>query len=62
MLLKKYRGKVILMSATLDPKTFIEYFKNVSTGHIPIIDCQVNMFPVLQYFLGDLERIIEYKV
>jgi hypothetical protein len=50
------------MSATVEPKTFIDYFRPVSKGDIPVIECKVNMYPVIQLFLGDLENMLDYKV
>ena len=41
--------RVILMSATLDAKTFSEYFSNAPTVHVPGF-----MHPVREYFLEDV--------
>lgn len=50
MLLKEKReSKIVIMSATLDPVIFQEYFKDVSTD-IPVVQIPGRTFPVEKYF------------
>eukprot|EP00026_Physarum_polycephalum_P000203 Phypoly_transcript_00203.p1 GENE.Phypoly_transcript_00203~~Phypoly_transcript_00203.p1 ORF type:complete len:1178 (-),score=157.51 Phypoly_transcript_00203:119-3652(-) len=51
--LKKTDVKVVLMSATLDATLFSKYF-----GGCPIIDIPGRTFPVTDYFLEDIDRMI----
>jgi HrpA-like RNA helicase len=66
LLLKNYKGKVILMSATLQPEIFIDYFfcvsKSIKEAEIPIIRCDVSMHVVQQLFLDDLEKMLNFNV
>lgn len=63
LLLKGYKGKVILMSATLDPTTLVEYFKPVAlNNHVPILLCTHRIFEVKEFYLDELEELLEMKV
>lgn len=48
--------KVILMSATISPETFIEYFGGAPYMHIP-----GRTFPVQEHYLEDVVRLAQYK-
>ena len=52
--------KIILMSATIDPTLFEEYFANESGNKAPVIDIPGRTFPVkkwyLEDFIGDIKR------
>ena len=58
LLLKKYTGKIILMSATLDPELYIKYFaRHALARSIPILKCDVRIHAVDEYYLNDLTHL-----
>ena len=62
LLLKKYTGKIILMSATLDPDLYIRYFEKQSLTHdIPILKCETKMHTVKEYYLDDLKHFPSFS-
>lgn len=63
LLIQEYKGKIVLMSATLDPALFVEYFLPVSQkSQVPIIKCEMNVFDVKILYLDDLESRVNYEV
>ena len=53
-LLRKSTIKIILMSATLDPKLYIDYFAKYATNnYIPVLKCKNVLHKVTEYFLGE---------
>lgn len=63
LLMGEFNGKIILMSATLDPKIFIEYFSPFAfKNHIPIIECKINVYDVVTLHLDDIEDMVNYQV
>ena len=58
-LLKKLpKLKVILMSATIDAKQFLSYFKPLKTSTVHV---EGRTFPVQQFFLDDVVRLTNYR-
>jgi len=58
-MLMKYRKdvRIVIMSATLDPQIFQDYYRHISSD-IPVINIPGRTFPVTQYFNGK-ENYIE---
>ncbi|VDL74592.1 unnamed protein product [Nippostrongylus brasiliensis] len=55
-MLREYADlRVILMSATIDTKMFIEFF-----GGCPVIEMEGRTFPVKHYFLEDVIQMLKY--
>ena len=50
---KEHKLKVVVMSATIDPKIFSDYFNGC-----PIIDCPGKLFPVEEFFKPDKDSNI----
>ena len=59
VLQKRKDLKVILMSATLDAEVFAEYFRD--TGEVGRVEIEGRTYPVQDYYLGDVLRMIEYS-
>ncbi len=54
----KFTGKLVLMSATLDPQLLCTYFANESLKRIiPVIRCQMMMHEVKLFYLEDLQNL-----
>ncbi|GAA5942994.1 uncharacterized protein JCM15063_006271 [Sporobolomyces koalae] len=52
--------KVVLMSATIDPKLFTEYFKDPDTGMLaPTVSVPGRSFPVEKYWLDDIVETLQ---
>jgi ATP-dependent RNA helicase TDRD9 len=53
-LMRKYQGKIILMSATLKPDLYVNYFRDYAINkHIPVLNCKIKMHSVKEWFLDD---------
>lgn len=62
LFLRKSKIKLVLMSATLDPKLLTDYFEQFeSARRVPLIECKMRVFPVRLRYLDDIERMIGYK-
>ncbi|RNA05969.1 ATP-dependent RNA helicase TDRD9 [Brachionus plicatilis] len=62
LLMKQFTGKVVMMSATLDPEIFIQYFSPYAIkNHIPVIQCQINVFDVVTKHLDDIEDMVNLQ-
>lgn len=60
-LLRKTNVKIVLMSATLDPKLLTDYFIKFATcGQIPLIECKMRVYPVRVRFLEDLAQRVNF--
>ena len=53
---KPFNRKLVIMSATIDPVEFQDYFKDVSSD-IPVIDIEGRTFPVEEYYHEDPEEM-----
>ena len=64
LLMKMYKFKVVLMSATLDSKLFRDYFREVSyfNPEVPVIKCLESDHAVQEFYLDDMQRYFEFKV
>lgn len=62
LLLRKSKIKLVLMSATLDPKLLTDYLEKFAiNGFIPIIECRMRIHWVKQNFLDDLEVRLNFR-
>ena len=58
-----YRGKVILMSATLDPELLKCYFEPVSTKkEVDLVNCSYELHKVRQYYLDEIKKFFNSDV
>lgn len=63
LLMKSFTGKIVLMSATLDPALFIEYFSPFAIeNHLPVVQCNINVFDVVTFNLDDIEDKVNFQV
>jgi HrpA-like RNA helicase len=58
-----YKGKVILMSATLDPELLKCYFSEVSTNkNVDLVYCSYELHQVRQYYLDEIKNLFKSDV
>ena len=63
LLMKNLSVKIVLMSATLDPAIFIEYFSPFAIkNHVPVVQCKINVYDVVTYNLDDIEDKVNFQV
>ncbi|CED84855.1 atp-dependent rna helicase a [Phaffia rhodozyma] len=53
--------KIILMSATINHKTFTTYFESPTTGPAPLLEIHGRTFPVEDHYLEDVIGQIRYR-
>ena len=63
ILMKGYKIKVILMSATLDSMILREYFRSVSyfSPEVPVVKCFDQCFDVELFYLEDIAKMLNLK-
>lgn len=62
LMTQKYKGKIILMSATLDPDLYIQYFqKYAMNNYIPVLKCNTKIHQVKEYYLDGLKSCPSYS-
>jgi ATP-dependent RNA helicase TDRD9 len=63
LLIAGYKGKIILMSATLNPEELENYFDNVSIKKkVDLVKCSYELHKVKQYYLNEIKSCLNSDV